>query len=241
MNAPAQRFPQQALSIAPSPRAEHISLEATPDITAAPARPPHRKVQSTFTLKCALRGCSTEVSILDDHYVSVRSQRLRTPVRKYGFDLRFVNPQPIRVRHIAGYWIAASVLLLAAAAGSIGVAVASSVANGSLWIAGAVCAAAAAVTGFFSVRRTTESLEFVSAHGGAALISILGGIGSAKAGKRFFIDLIKNIHAAKLARPQPEQHFLRDEMREHHRLRELNVLSEAEYEASKARILKAHA
>lgn len=240
MNAPAQAAPERTLRIEPSPRAEHISLEAAPDISAAPARPPHRKVQSTFTLKCALRGCSTEVSILDDHYLSVRSERLRMPVRKYVFDLRFVNPKPIRVRHIAGYWIAASVLLLAAAAGSIGVAAASS-ANGSLPIAGAACAAAAAVTVFFSVRRTTESLQFVSVHGGAALLSILGGIGSAKAGKRFFIDLIKNIHAAKLARPQPEQHFLRDEMREHHRLRELHVLSEAEYEASKARILKAHA
>jgi hypothetical protein len=30
-------------------------------------------------------------------------------------------------------------------------------------------------------------------------------------------------------------------MREHHRLRELGVLGESDYEASKARILRAHA
>ena len=72
------------------------------------------------------------------------------------------------------------------------------------------------------------------------LVSVLGGVGSAKAGKRFFIEMIKNVDAAKLARPQPKQEWLRDEMREHQRLRELKVLSEEEYVASQARILKAH-
>ena len=90
------------------------------------------------------------------------------------------------------------------------------------------------------LRRTTESLEFVSAHGGATLLSVTGGIGSARAGKAFFVELIKSINAAKVARPQPRAQLLRDEMREHHRLRELGVLSEEEYEASKARILASH-
>ena len=69
---------------------------------------------------------------------------------------------------------------------------------------------------------------------------ITGGIGSAKAGREFFVELIKSISAAKTVRPQAKQQFLRDEMREHHRLRELRVLTEQEYESSKARILAAH-
>ena len=81
------------------------------------------------------------------------------------------------------------------------------------------------------LRRTTESLEFVSMHGGATLVSVTGGIGSARAGKKFFIELIKSINAAKAARPQERPQLLRDEMREHHRLRELGVLSEEQYEA----------
>ena len=39
--------------------------------------------------------------------------------------------------------------------------------------------------------------------------------------------MIKSINAAKSARQQAEQQLLRDEMREHHRLRELGVLTEA--------------
>lgn len=52
--------------------------------------------------------------------------------------------------------------------------------------------------------------------------------------------MIKNINAAKLARPQPKPQWFRDEMREHHRLRELKVLSEEAYEMSKRKILAAH-
>src|SRR5690606_37255266 len=89
-------------------------------------------------------------------------------------------------------------------------------------------------------RRTTESLQFRSVHGNATLVSVTGGIGSTRGGKLFFVELIKDINAAKAARPQEKPQFLRDEMREHHRLRELGVLTEAEYEASKMRILSAH-
>ena len=91
-----------------------------------------------------------------------------------------------------------------------------------------------------AIRHTTEALNFTSVHGGASFVSVLGGIGSAKQGRSFFVSLIKEISAAKAARRQAKQELLRDEMREHHRLRELGVLSEADYEASKARILKAH-
>jgi hypothetical protein len=71
-------------------------------------------------------------------------------------------------------------------------------------------------------------------------LSVTGGIGSARDGKRFFVALMKDINTAKAARPQEKPQFLRDEMREHHRLRELGVLSEEEYEQSKARILAEH-
>jgi hypothetical protein len=90
------------------------------------------------------------------------------------------------------------------------------------------------------LRRTTESLEFTSVHGGVTLVSVTGAIGSARDGKKFFIELIKSIGAAKIARPQPPQQFLRDEMREHHRLREIGALTEAQYETSKSRILASH-
>jgi hypothetical protein len=99
---------------------------------------------------------------------------------------------------------------------------------------------AAIVAALMFLRRTTESLEFTSVHGGVTLVSVTGAIGSAREGKKFFVELIKSIHAAKAARPQPPPLFLRDEMREHHRLRELGVLSEEQYAECKSRILASH-
>src|SRR5262245_54808448 len=55
-------------------RAEHISMESDHDYLAAP-RPARRKVRSTYALRSRLRGCETELSLLEDHWLSVRSVR----------------------------------------------------------------------------------------------------------------------------------------------------------------------
>jgi hypothetical protein len=222
-------------------RAEHISLESAVDVVTSPVRHPHRKTVATFTLHSALRGSDVEVNLLEDHYIAVRTQTPGQDVKKYTLDLRFANPRPVIARHIAWLALAFAIASLAAVAG------------GFWWAAqrnwewthpGVFIGFAAVISTTLSIwqflRRTTESLQFTSVHGGATLVNITGGIGSAKSGRRFFVELIKYISAAKAARPQPKQHFLRDEMREHHRLRELRILTEHEYEASKARILAAH-
>jgi hypothetical protein len=176
--------------------------------------------------------------------VSVRSVRPNSAQRSYDFDLRFALPKPILARHISWFWLALALCLAALGGGAIW-SLASRrttealVTNPAFLVATITLLAAVAAV-FMFLRRTTESLEFVSVHGGATLLSVTGGIGSARAGKSFFVELIKSINAAKAARPQPLPQFLRDEMREHHRLRELGVLSEEQYEASKTRILAAH-
>lgn len=242
MNARAENYNPPVTRTLPGARAEHISIESSPDVVATPLRHPHRRTLSTFRLGSTLRGCVTEVSILEDHYLGVHSERPREAPKKYVLDLRFANPQPVRVRHIA--WICLGIALALLSGCFAALWWASSVAT-TLWThpgffagTGAALAATGALVVF--LRRTTESLQFTSVHGGATLVSIPGGIGSAKSGKRFFVEMIKSINAAKLARAQPKPQFLRDEMREHHRLRELNVLSGEEYEASKQKILAAH-
>lgn len=238
MNARAQNYEP-----APQPmraRAEHISIEAAPDV-AAPVRHPHRRTLSKFTLASKLRATSTELSILQDHYLSVRQVRGKEEPRKYVLDLRFVNARPVRVRNVAWVSLGAAVATTLAAIGALLWAQSAT----TLWthpgffgaIAGLVIAS---VLSFLFLRRTTESLQFKSVHGDATLISITGGIGAAKAGKHFVVDLIKNVNAAKQLRQQAQTEFLRDEMREHHRLRELHVLTQEEYEAAKTRILAQH-
>jgi hypothetical protein len=225
-----------------APRAEHISIEAESETPLASTRPPHRAVRSTFELHSKLRGCRTEVSLLDDHYLAVKSERLKTAAKKYVLDLRFVNAKPVLLRQVAWSWLAAATVLLLSTVAAIWWAAAATreiFASPGFYI-GIGSAFATGIAVFFFMRRTTESLDFTSVHGGVSLVSILGGIGSVQTGKRFFVEMIKTIDAAKQARPQSKPQWLRDEMREHHRLRELNVITEAEYEASKKRILGSH-
>jgi hypothetical protein len=229
---------------APAARAEHIHIEAEPEAQPIPVKSPRRKVRTSYSLRSSLRGCETHVSILDEHYLSVRS--VRQGVQKsYDFDLRFATPKPLLVRHVSWFWLALALSFAALGAGAIwsmtsrGDAMSSQLLS-PIFVASILTLLAAAGALFMFLRRTTESLEFVSAHGGATLLSVTGGIGSVRAGRKFFVELIKSINAAKAARPQARPQLLRDEMREHHRLRELGVLSEEHYAASKARILAAH-
>ena len=240
MAARAEQTPtdHRAIVIA---RGEHIHIEAEPGSVAAPTPHRLRKVRTSYLLKSSLRGCETEVSILEDHFVSVRTVRPDAQPRKYEVDLRFANPKPVRVRTISWFWFSlASCMALLAAGGLWATWADAGRWSSPIFLAALVTLLASAGATIMFLRRTVESLEFVSAHGGVTLVSVVGGIGSARAGKRFFIELIKSINAAKATRRQELPQFLRDEMREHHRLRQLGVLTEQQYEQSKARILASH-
>ena len=232
---------QRALLLREHGQAEHIAIEGESDVLDASAKQPYRKTILKYTLASKLRGCSTEISILDGHYLGVRSVRPNREIRKYQFDLRFVSSKPIRVRRVAWSWFGVWAALFAAAIGALTTTLSDDLQRQTALAAGAaalLCASGVALYVF--LRRTTESLEFRSVHGNATLMSVTGGFGSARKGKQFFVELIKHVYAANNSRPESKQQFLRNEMREHHRLRELGVLSEREYEQSKARILAEH-
>jgi hypothetical protein len=240
VSARAEHIPTDSRAIVIA-RAEHIHIEAEPGAIAAPTALRRRKVRASYSLHSRLRGCETEVAIHDDHFAAVRTVRPDAQPLKYEVDLRFANPKPVRVRTISWFWLALAASLTLLATGGIW----ASWSDAARWTSPILLTALVtllAATGamILFLRRTVESLEFVSLHGGATLISVVGGIGSARSGKQFFIELIKSINAAKAERPQERPQFLRDEMREHHRLRELGVISEQQYEQGKARILASH-
>ena len=245
MNAVAQSMMREEPQPRPvRARAEHISLDTghDDDHLVTPKKRVHRATRMSYQLASKLRGCVTQLGLLDEHFLAVQLTRPDVEPRKYDFDLRFASAKPVIVRHIAWFWLALAVSLALLATCALWMLWP---ANVTEWIRPVPLTAVAALLASIGavlmfLRRTTESLEFVSVHGGVTLVSVTGAIGSAREGKKFFIELIKSINAAKVARPQPPQTFLRDEMREHHRLRELGVLTEEQYETSKSRILASH-
>jgi hypothetical protein len=221
-------------------RSEHISLESAPEEhDRSQEVRKARKTLDRFELESGARGLKTELKLLEDYWLSVHSISRRSEPRKYLVDLRFVNPKPNLVREISWNWLAAGVALLLAGAGAMWWSISAGRPLSDLALSAAGIAASF-VALFFAHIRTTESLRFSSVHGGAILVSITGGLGSGRSGKNFFVTLIKHISVAKTKATQQKAQYLREEMREHFRLKELGVLTEEEYEASKQRIFASY-
>jgi hypothetical protein len=225
-----------------SGHAEHISIESEPGSFLSTGSHRRRGILSSYALVSRLRGCKTELAISEDHYLSVHAERPNQQPLRYEVDLRFANPKPLRVRHVSWFWFGLALILGLLGVGALWLKPSSAPAPwlDPIFLTALASIAAALGAVYLFLRRTTEALEFTTMHGGATLVSVLGGIGSARSGKRFFIELIKNINAAKIARPQQRAQLLRDEMREHSRLRELGIISQEQYEQSKTRILASH-
>ena len=181
--------------------------------------------------------------MIDFLYLSVRTCRSSGAVSQYVLDLRFVDPAPQQSRHIPSRWITATVALTAltlAVAWWIG-------SSSTVWwqhawlpIFGTLLALSVSAA-LVSLYRTTETLSLFSVCGRARLLKLTGHLGTFDAIRCFSQQLTAHLRIATARRRPSRAEHLRDEMREHFRLKDAGVLSEDEYELSKARILRRHA
>jgi hypothetical protein len=220
------------------PTAEHILLES--EVREVPNPRQARKVHARLEYRSRLRRCVLQLEIIDYYYLAVRSHSGSIRL-EYVLDLRFVAV-PRLSRHIAWRWIAASILLIALAS-----AAAARIGSGATpwWQSGwlRVCVTALGMWGLATlvgVYRTTETMSVSSIHGRARLLQCTGTLGTFHLVKRFVAKLAAHIQLASTARRHTKAEHLRDEMRDHLRLREIGVLSAEEYESAKALILEHH-
>jgi hypothetical protein len=196
------------------------------------------------TLRTAnrIRGCEIELALLDDHRLAVRARQPRRPARRYVVDLRFVDEVPVMRRQFAWPW------WLASAAGVAAAVFAPTLASSLHWPSGVVpvwglsigSALLAVAVGAVALHGTHEIVQFRSVDGDACLVELTGRFGWSRKAATFHAEIVERIAAARSGVSQSRQQYLRDELREHRRLFEDGVLSQAVYEASKRRILQAH-
>jgi hypothetical protein len=219
---------------------EHILLES--DVRDVPGLGDARKVHARLVIQNLLRRRALELTLIDYFYLSVRERRARSPGLEYVLDLRFADPALRLSRHVPWRWIIAT-LALAVLCGAIGWRVVS--APGPWWQHSwfAVFASmfgAAAVAAIVTAWRAHETLVLVSTNGQARLLEFTGGLGTFRIIRRFSQQLAAHLRIAIAARRPLNGEHLRDEMREHFRLRSIGVLPEEEYEAAKRLILARH-
>jgi hypothetical protein len=217
---------------------EHILLET--DLRQVPDLREARKSHARVELNSRLRRRVLQLTIIDYYYLSVCA-RSRGRALEFSLDLRFVRT-PHLSRQIAWRWLSASLVLIVLTAALATV----NHASAPPWwrqhwlaVCGALAVGWAAAT-LVCVYRTTESVRLFSTYGAARLLEFTGGLGTFRAVRPFLAKLAAHSRLASSARRRTKAEHLRDEMREHLRLRETGVLSASEYEASKTRILSEH-
>lgn len=221
---------------------EHILLEAeSPQV---PQAHEARRSHACTVLRSRLHPRVLTLEIIDYYYLCVRSQS-RSRHSEFTLDLRFVQA-PQLTRHIAWAWIAAMLVLVVLLVWVVRTVVGTALLPpSSPWQqhalalsmglgAASVCAAVACSY------KTTETVILTSTYGVARLLEFTGGLGTFRAARPFLSKLAAHIRLASGARRRTKAEHLRDEMREHLRLREIGLLSRDEYEASKTRILEQH-
>ena len=221
------------------PTTEHVLLES--DFRQVPDLQDARTVHARIEFRSRLRRHILQLEIIDYYYLSVRSHS-RSILLEYVLDLRFVDA-PRRLRHIAWRWITFSLLLITLALESAWQIDSSATPWWQHdWLL-PVCVTVIVVWPFatlVAVYRTTETVSLFSTHGAARLLECTGGLGTFHVIRPFMAKLAAHIRLASAARRRTKAEHLRDEMREHLRLKEIGVLSAEEYETAKARILDQH-
>jgi hypothetical protein len=220
------------------PKTEHILLES--DFRQLPDPRDARTVHARIEFRSRLRRRVLQLEIIDYYYLSVRSHS-RSVLLEYVLDLRFVDA-PSLLRHISWRWITFSLVLTALASGiALRIDPSATPWLQHNWLPVSVTVMVAWVFAtILGVYRTTETVSLCSIHGAARLLECTGGLGTFHVFRRFMAKLGAHIRLASGARRRTKAEHLRDEMREHVRLKEIGVLSVREYETAKVRILDQH-
>lgn len=220
------------------PTVEHILLES--DEHDLPQRQTARKVHASHRFQSRLRRRVVELEIIDYYYLFCRQRNAHSAPSECVYDLRFVDPLLRQSRHIPTRWLALSVCF-AVFAILIWTDAASAYGWGHVRLpVGALLLFLATCSAMVSIYRLTETLELRSVHGQAKLLELTGSLGALRSLRPFIRKLGAHLHIAAGVRRDSKAAHLRDEMREHHRLREAGVLSDWQYEESKRRILTHH-
>lgn len=226
-----------------APVAERVVLESD-DSTAEPVPDFNavRRVQSHVKLHSRLRGGRLSLEVFNYRYLAVHLKRRWSAPVAFVADLRFIDGNLERQRRIPKRWwqVTAGLSALCAIATGLFARTEAPWWNNAWFAPLALLCAGTASVALLSAWFTTETVSFRTRSGRARLLEFTGGLGTFRALRVFETKLAAHIRHAIAASGRVKAQQLRDEMREHQRLREQGILTEQDYEESKGRILRSH-
>lgn len=167
--------------------------------------------------------------IYNRSYLGVRMSGGSSCTQEYSLKLVFLDPTPSRPTGSPWWGVAAALALLS-----------SGLVLGG-WVITSYAALAASLLSLgLAVCRSFDRLIFCTRHGRVPVVQLLRRPTDRRHVKAFVAALQCAIREAATERSWDRSRLLRDEMKEHRRLLEAGVLQSRDFEAAKARILRAH-
>jgi hypothetical protein len=214
---------------------EHICLSSDEPEDFAPAP---RDAMVTAVLEQATGDCR-RVLFLEGDSLGVRIEGGRSDGDESRLELAFLNPRP--ARPVSRLWWGATFTLALLGAAMELVSRVPVMASQAPWtiIVPAVLACAVLSLGM-ALHRSFDRLVYYTRHGRIPVLHLSRRRPDPRRVKQFVNALGHAIRRASARRVGPVGHYLRDEMKEHRRLLEQGVCDARDFEAAKARILRAH-
>lgn len=195
-----------------------------------------REIAEEITIRDKLRGRQTFVRIFAEGWADIEVQRRAKAPTHHRIDLRYLDPVPKMQRHHA-------IRLLQAGAVGGGLTALFSIPAIFGWFTGfsipatVVLATVTFAILFVAFYLSHEKITFQTLHGRAQAIRFGAGLGTIRRFRKLVPHLVEAIADAAETITDETAVYLRAEMREHYRLRNDGILSEAECAESTGRIL----
>lgn len=217
---------------------EHIFL-GTDDAPGAAQRVRNSELEQ----RSRLHGLKVDVTIFNDHFLSVEASGTRSTPQDFWINLAFLDSNAQRDRYVAWHWLATALALLVITGLALRLALRSSLPVDPSAQVAMICLLVAATAGATAalVFRSRDLLVFHTRHGRVPLLRLLNRNPDRERFEIFIEKLGEQIEATRDARFGSElTQLLSAELREHRRLLEEGVLSREQYDAAKRRILRCH-
>lgn len=213
--------------------AEHILLD-----TGEPDEPSDQfvepgSVRERVTFDNRVRGITTELAFLDNGFVGVSVKRRRGDDQDYTIDLRYLDPRPVLLKTTPTS--ARKLTTSLAGAGLAGGALAYLTAS---WMVSlSAIGLAAAVLLAWLIYQRYERVVFLTRHGRAATLTLYASFGCARDCRTLVPKIVAAIRESQQRLGPADNRRLREEIREHYRLRDHEVLTGEDCTTAARRIL----
>lgn len=227
------------IDVADLEQAEHFVLESEPEPihNEAPSTPATRTVRRKFEVKDGARKHVTQFILYEEGVLDFNETRRGNLVKAHRLMLRYLDSVPTIDTYTAKRGFKVALGFAGAAALALLLAQFDALASYA-WAGALTAAAAASSTALIAAYLSHQSIVFQTLHGRSPALRLHAGFGVRRRYHAILPELSEAIEAASEDIGNDTAVFLRQEMREHYRLRGDGVLTPEDCETGTSRILR---